>query len=124
MHRNFQYGVSGSTKGGTSLTSVGCTPGFPVLPLRLFLSIPTPLTSVHWRLHPPLARERTSLLQNRPSLSMEIRIFNQEKGSIFEGKGSPKAPLLVPHRVLWIQIKFLFQKVFKSSFQLISLLLA
>jgi hypothetical protein len=51
---------------------------------------------------------------------MEIWRFNQGKASRLEAKGSPKAPLHFPLRVLWIQLEFLSPKVFKSSFYPIS----
>jgi hypothetical protein len=47
---------------------------------------------------------------------MEIWRFNQGKASRLEAKGSLKAPLHFPLRVLWIQLEFLSAKVFKASF--------
>jgi hypothetical protein len=55
------------------------------------------------------------------SKSMEVWRFNQGKALRLEAKGSPKAPLHFPLRVLWIQLEFFSPKVFKSSFCPISL---
>jgi hypothetical protein len=55
------------------------------------------------------------------SKSIEVWRFNQGKASRLEAKGSPKAPLHFPLRVLWIQLEFFSPKVFKSFFCPISL---
>jgi hypothetical protein len=65
----------------------------------------------------------SSLFPPHPS-PMEIWSFNHGKTSRLEAKGSPKAPLHFPLRVLWIPLKFFSPKVFKSSFCPIYLLRA
>jgi hypothetical protein len=109
-------------KGGTSLTSVGHHLTDAARKL-LFYPCGYFFLSVSLSLVPTGAIHHLSPLKNHLSLSKEIWGFNQGKATRLEEKDSHKTPLLVPLRVLWIPFKFLSQKVFKYSFQPISLLL-
>jgi hypothetical protein len=69
------------------------------------------------RSHPFQTVEAPPFFPLSPLLkSMEIWSFKQGKASRLEAKGSLKAPLHNPPRVLWIPLEFFSPKVFKSSF--------
>jgi hypothetical protein len=102
----------------------GCNPWANSKKNLLFYPLPSVSSIIHQDSPLPNRGSPSLSLLSPLSKPMEILRFNQEKTSRLEAKGSPKAPLHFPLRVLWIPLNFFSPKVFKSSFCPISLIRA